>query len=230
MRSGDAILSVYRALGESLECNVHELKRTLTEGIFGQSFSRQSMRHEEIGHESFHCRISPATRAVHNHKSISSLATPPLSPISQPSPYAAIVTSTSTPASMLMIICLTTSVGAWRSMRPISRSLALISSHFNPDNPSIRTLVNAHLKGIPSLGALTARRLAGGDLEDLCGQADGALYAQVLVLGAVDELLADLFERFDVAGGQGDADLVDLGAFAEVFLGLVWCRWLDFAL
>jgi len=82
--------------------------------------------------------------------------------------------------------------------------------------------VDAHLKGIPGLGTLTARRLAGGDLQVLGGQADGALNAELLVLGAVDELLADLLERLDVAGGEGDADLVDLGALAEVLLRLVY--------
>ena len=64
-------------------------------------------------------------------------------------------------------------------------------------------------------------RLAGGDLEDLGGETDGALDAELLVLGTVDELLADLLERLDVAGGEGDADLVDLGALAEVLLRLV---------
>ena len=36
--------------------------------------------------------------------------------------YAAIVTSTSTPASMLMIICLTTSVGAFKLSRKFTIS------------------------------------------------------------------------------------------------------------
>ena len=81
-------------------------------------------------------------------------------------------------------------------------------------------LVDAHLVGVPGLGTLTARRLAGGDLEVLGGQADGALDAEVLVLGAVDELLADLLERADVAGGEGNADLVALGAVLTTFLGL----------
>lgn len=53
-------------------------------------------------------------------------------------------------------------------------------------------LVDAHLKGVPGLGALTAGGLAGGDLQVLGGQADGALDGEVLGLGAVDELLADL--------------------------------------
>jgi hypothetical protein len=85
-----------------------------------------------------------------------------------------------------------------------------------------RTLVDAHLKGVPGLGTFTVRSLAGGDLQVLGGQADGALDAELLVLGTVDELLAHLLERLDVARGEGDADLVDLGAFAEVLLGLVY--------
>jgi hypothetical protein len=82
-------------------------------------------------------------------------------------------------------------------------------------------LVDAHLEGVPGLGTLTARGLTGGDLQVLGGQTDGALDAELLVLGTVDELLAHLLEGLDVARGEGDADLVDLGAFAEVLLGLV---------
>ena len=82
-------------------------------------------------------------------------------------------------------------------------------------------LVDAHLVCVPSLGTLTARSLTGGDLQVLGGQADGALDAELLVLGTVDELLADLLEALDVAGGEGDADLVDLGTLTEVLLGLV---------
>jgi hypothetical protein len=81
--------------------------------------------------------------------------------------------------------------------------------------------VDAHLVGVPGLGTLTVRCLTGGDLKDLGGETDGALDAELLVLGTVDELLADLLERLDVAGGEGDADLVDLGALAEVLLRLV---------
>lgn len=82
------------------------------------------------------------------------------------------------------------------------------------------TLVDAHLIGVPGLGTLTVRRLTGGDLQVLGGQADGALDAELLVLGAVDELLAHLLERLDIARGEGDSDLVDLGALAE--LALLW--------
>ena len=70
--------------------------------------------------------------------------------------------------------------------------------------------MDAHLVAVPGLGTLTAGGLAGGDLEGLGGQADGALEAQVLALGALDDLGADLLEDLDLAGGQGDADLVAL--------------------
>lgn len=73
-----------------------------------------------------------------------------------------------------------------------------------------QTLVDAHLVEIPSLGTLTARGLTGGDLEVLGGQTDGALDAEVLALGALNELGADLLEGLDLAGGQGDTDLVGL--------------------
>lgn len=73
------------------------------------------------------------------------------------------------------------------------------------------TLVDSHLKGIPGLGTLTVGGLAGGDAQVLGGQTDGALDAEVLGLGALDELAADLLEGLDLAGGEGDADLVDLG-------------------
>lgn len=72
------------------------------------------------------------------------------------------------------------------------------------------TLVDAHLVAVPGLGTLTTGGLAGGDLEGLGGQTDGALDAQVLALGALDQLGADLLEGLDLAGGQGDADLVGL--------------------
>ena len=83
-------------------------------------------------------------------------------------------------------------------------------------------LNSPHLVHVPGLGALTARGLAGGDLQVLGGHADGALDAEVLGLGAVDELLADLLEGRDLAGGEGDADLVDLGLLALLdLLGIV---------
>lgn len=84
-----------------------------------------------------------------------------------------------------------------------------------------QTLVDAHLVEIPGLGTLTARGLTGGDLEVLGGQADGALDAQVLALGALDELGADLLEGLDLAGGQGDTDLVGL---LQRVISKVWRR------
>lgn len=72
------------------------------------------------------------------------------------------------------------------------------------------TLVDAHLEAVPGLGTLTARGLAGGDLEGLGGKADGALDAEVLVLGTLDDLGGNALEDLDLAGGEGDADLVAL--------------------
>lgn len=102
-------------------------------------------------------------------------------------------------------------------------------------------LVDAHLEAVPGLGTLTTRGLAGGDLQDLGGEADGALDAERLGLGALNEVGGDystdqplhpqllvelvawlltLLERGDVARSEGDADAVDLGTLAE--LALLW--------
>ena len=72
------------------------------------------------------------------------------------------------------------------------------------------TLVDAHLVLVPGLGTLTARGLAGRDVEGLGGQTDGSLDLQRLGAGAIDQLLADLLEGRDLARGEGDTDLVDL--------------------
>lgn len=103
--------------------------------------------------------------------------------------------------------------------------------------------MDAHLVLVPGLGTLTVGGLAGGDLKGLGGQTDGALDLQRLGAGTVDQLLAHLLERGDLARGEGDADLVDLlyeelvfdqrvailrdvlrktyGALAEILLGLL---------
>lgn len=70
--------------------------------------------------------------------------------------------------------------------------------------------MDAHLILVPGLGALTARRLAGDDVQGLGRETDGALDLQGLGAGTVDQLLAHLLERGDLAGGERDTDLVDL--------------------
>lgn len=77
-----------------------------------------------------------------------------------------------------------------------------------------------HLVHVPGLGALTARSLTGADLEVLGWETDWALDAQFLALGTLDQLLADLLERGDLAGSEGDADLVDLWRIE--LRGLLW--------
>ena len=105
---------------------------------------------------------------------------------------------------MLMMICLTTSVGAlrlhWSAL--IQYLLDTIASLLN------QTLVDSHLESIPGLGSFTTGCLSGSDLEGLGWETDRTLYTEFLALGTLDELLADLLERLDFAGGQGDADLV----------------------
>lgn len=53
------------------------------------------------------------------------------------------------------------------------------------------------------------------------------LDAEILALGTVDELGADLLEALDVTAGEGDADLVDLGTLEVALVALVVCAMLD---
>jgi len=71
------------------------------------------------------------------------------------------------------------------------------------------TLVDLHLITVPGLGTLTARGLTGGDAENLGRETNGSLDTEVLVLGTLDQIRADLLEVLDVAGGQGDTDAVN---------------------
>lgn len=82
-------------------------------------------------------------------------------------------------------------------------------------------LVDAHLETIPRLRTLTARGLARGDAQHLVGHAHRALDAQLLLLGARDQIGAHLLQRRDVLRRQRDADAVHL---RHVRLGLLQLR------
>lgn len=60
-------------------------------------------------------------------------------------------------------------------------------------------LVNAHLKLVPGLAALTVGRFAGGDVEDFGGQTNRATHSQTLVFGAFDQLAAHFLQRLQLA-------------------------------
>merc|ERR1719211_373948 len=57
-------------------------------------------------------------------------------------------------------------------------------------------LVDSQLEPVPGLGTLAARGLPGVDL-------------QLLLLGSLDQVSADLLQALDGAGSQGDPDPVD---------------------
>lgn len=79
--------------------------------------------------------------------------------------------------------------------------------------------MDPHLEHIPRLATLTTGSLARGDFERLGGEADRALDAEVLGLGALEELTAHFFKGRDLARRQGYADFVD-------FLSETWlARW-----
>merc|ERR1712000_231974 len=94
------------------------------------------------------------------------------------------VTSTSTPASMLMMICLTTSVGALRSIRRLCILISYMSHVLLPSPQGVFRVVTLRVLVGRRTGPLTRRGL-------------------------------------DFARSQGDADLVDFRALAEILLGLL---------
>lgn len=70
------------------------------------------------------------------------------------------------------------------------------------------TLVDSHLEAIPGLGTFTTRGFTGGNLQGLGWETDWSLDAEILSLGTLDELTADLLEGLNLLGGEGDSDLV----------------------
>jgi len=72
-------------------------------------------------------------------------------------------------------------------------------------------LVNAHLKAIPGLRALTAWCLASSDAKLLGWHAHGAKNLELLLLGALDQVSAHLLQALDIGACQGDADAMNRG-------------------
>lgn len=70
-------------------------------------------------------------------------------------------------------------------------------------------LVDAHLEAIPGLRTLTARRFTGGDAEHLGRPPHWSLDAQLLLLGAGDQVAAHFFQRTHIGRCQSDADAVN---------------------
>ena len=69
--------------------------------------------------------------------------------------------------------------------------------------------MDPHLIRIPRLTPLPTRRLPRRHLQAFGRQADGALDAQILGFGALEEFLAYFFEGGYFFAGECDADFVD---------------------
>lgn len=86
-------------------------------------------------------------------------------------------------------------------------------------------LVDTHLEAIPSVGALAARRLPGGNAENLGRDPDGALglVALAVLLGSGDDLSAGMLQRLDLSALQGKSHSFDflMGLFALCFILVV---------
>jgi hypothetical protein len=73
---------------------------------------------------------------------------------------------------MLMMICLTVSVGAWRLFHVISAFFFFPEESREERGSLDKTLVDAHLVLVPGLGTLTVGGLAGGDVQGLGRETD----------------------------------------------------------
>jgi len=71
--------------------------------------------------------------------------------------------------------------------------------------------VDMEFEMVPRLGAFTARRFPGRDLQLLGRQPNRSLHLKLLVLGAVDKIGTELFQVPHVRAGQSDPNLVQLG-------------------
>ena len=79
------------------------------------------------------------------------------------------------------------------------------------------SLVDPHLELVPGLTTLSARSLTGGDSQGLGGHPHGSLHLQLLVLGPLDQVTADLLQRLHITGGQSDPDTVDGSVLLNTF-------------
>ena len=70
-------------------------------------------------------------------------------------------------------------------------------------------LVDPHLELVPGLGTLSTRGLTGGDTQGLCWHTDRSLHLQLLVLGSLDQVAADLLQGLNIAGRQSDPDAMN---------------------
>lgn len=89
------------------------------------------------------------------------------------------------------------------------------------------SLVNAHLEAVPGLGTFTARRFACRDAEYLGGHAHRAVNFELLFLGSLNQVRADLLQALHVRARQRDANAMhrDLlfGLFALFLVRLGFC-------
>ena len=72
------------------------------------------------------------------------------------------------------------------------------------------SLVDLHLKVVPGVGSLSARRLSGGDMELLSGDSDGSSSLEIIVLGVGNDGRAGLLNRTDLLSSDGESEELNI--------------------
>merc|ERR1719203_2250768 len=84
-----------------------------------------------------------------------------------------------------------------------------------------QTLMYTHFEAIPGVSTFTTWGLTGGNAESLGRDSDWSFDLQSLGLGTIDKFVTNLLKVLDVAGSQGNTDLVHLLLASILYLRLV---------
>ncbi len=127
------------------------------------------------------------------------------------------MTSTSTPGSMLIDVCFNFENKFLKNKKKIEFSQIIeiklvrtynLLDYFRWTVQINDTLVNTHLVSVPSFGTFTAWCFACCDSQYFCWHSDWSEYFKLFFFGAFDKVSAYFFKTFHVGACQSNSDTV----------------------
>nr|AFK38790.1 unknown [Medicago truncatula] len=86
------------------------------------------------------------------------------------------------------------------------------------------SLVHTEFKSIPGVGTFSTRGLPSSDMKNLSRHPNRTLHSKMLILSTTNQIGTNLLEIFDMLGGRGDPNLMDLFLrFLQTRLGGFHC-------